>query len=82
MINIEKIKKYNVIVGPDNESGEQQYWNIELCNWVTDLDHATQFDRRIYNAPLPTGAEGIMKFEGYKPLTWYPSPIGDNNSLN
>ncbi len=75
------MRTFYVIIGPDSDSEDQQYWNNRLWEWTSEFDEATRYDGQVFFMPLPPGAEGIMEFtEENEPIKFYaldtPPPIG------
>jgi hypothetical protein len=73
--NMKQNSKSNfyVIIGPDTDSGEQQYWGCHLWEWTPEFDQASHYHNGyVFFMPLPPGAQGVMEFtEENEPIRWY-----------
>jgi len=74
-------RNFYVIIGPDDDGQNQQYWDALEWEWTAEFGAATRYDGHVFWMPLPPMAEGIMEFsENNCPIGWHdPSypPIGE-----
>ncbi len=67
------MRTFYAIIGPDSESNDQQYWDVNQFDWTSEFEQATHYnDGGVFFIPLPPGAQGIMEFtEENEPVRWF-----------
>lgn len=63
-------RTFYVIIGPDDEGLNQQYWDVGEWEWTADFEQATRFfTSNVFFMPPPPGASCIIEFtEENKPV--------------
>jgi len=66
-------KEFYAIIGPDDEAGNQQYWDVSEWEWTPDFGRATRYHTgHVFFQPPPPGGVCIIKFsEEGRPLGQY-----------
>lgn len=63
---------YFIIIGPDADNDEQQYWDVKSQEWTLEYGMATRYDKDILCHPLSLKSIGIMEMiSNYKPINFY-----------
>jgi hypothetical protein len=66
-------KEFYTIIGPNDEAGNQQYWDVSEWEWTTEFERATRYRTgHVFFQPPPPCSKGIMEFsEENKPIRWF-----------
>ena len=75
------MKTFYVIIGPDSDSDDKQFWDVNQFDWTPEWEEATRYDGQVFFMPYPPGAVGIEEFdEDHRPIGWTgiedPPPYG------